>query len=67
MSSRKYLSDAEIRKLKQHKENESKSHPTILKFLKPENDVKRNVTIRSSFDSGTLILKILKRKFKSII
>lgn len=43
MSSRKYLSGAEKRKLKQHKENEAKNHPTIFKFLKPENNVKSNV------------------------
>lgn len=35
--------------------NWNKNHPTILKFLKPENDAKSNVvTIHSSFDSDTI-------------
>ncbi|KAL4142249.1 hypothetical protein QTP88_004744 [Uroleucon formosanum] len=55
MSSRKYLSGAEKRKLKQQKENEAKNHPTIFKFLKPENDAKSNVTTHSSFNSDTMI------------
>ncbi|KAL4148963.1 hypothetical protein QTP88_003092 [Uroleucon formosanum] len=55
MSSRKYLSGAEKRKLKQQKENEAKNHPTIFKFLNPENDAKSNVTTHSSFNSDTMI------------
>ncbi|KAL4113451.1 hypothetical protein QTP88_017068 [Uroleucon formosanum] len=55
MSSRKYHSGAEKRKLKQQKENEAKNHPTIFKFLKPENDAKSNVTTHSSFNSDTMI------------
>jgi len=48
MSSRKYLSGAEKWKLKQQKENEAKNHPTVFKFLKPENYAKINATIHSS-------------------
>lgn len=55
MCSRKYISGAEKRKLKQQKENEAKNHSTIFEFLKPENDAKSNVTIHSSFDSDTII------------
>lgn len=40
MSSRKYLSGAEKRKLKQQKDDEVKNHPTIFKFFKPQNDTK---------------------------
>lgn len=49
MSSRKYPSGAEKRKLKQHMENEAKNHPTIFKFFKPDNDA------NSSFDYNILI------------
>jgi len=43
------------KKLKQQKENEAKNHPTIFKFLKPENDTKSNVKIHSFFNSDTII------------
>lgn len=55
MSSIKYLSGAEKRKLKQQKDDEVKNRPTIFKFFKPQNDTKSNETINSSFNSNTIV------------